>query len=211
MGTDDRTALAADQAGASLLKALLDEIRLLPRPWMHLPEAEQADTIERLRNRVRAEIGAVAQAIVSAGHVAMQAKLDAIGFRDGLRITLSATRDSAGRHDLIDSLGIDVTLVLGNAEQFLGGMGEIKATPDQNRLDLEVTADDVIARAMKKDDLPPPFELPNVKQFIASIAPPLEPPPPTEPDPPSTAGWARGKKRTKPTPPPKTKHKRRAP
>jgi hypothetical protein len=145
------TKRAADNAGGDLLAALIDEIRLLPRPWPALPEAEQAEVIERLRARVTHNVTEAVTAIAAAGRVSMAAELAAVAFRDGLRITLDAAKNAAGRHDLIDSLGQPVLLVLAGATDHLGGIGDVVPDADQRRLDLQRSSDDAINRARRGD------------------------------------------------------------
>jgi len=141
--------------GADLLRALLDEVRLMPKPWAALPADEQAEVIDRLRNRVTMHVTDVVNRIAAGGRVAVVADLVSIAMRKGLRITLDADKNAAGKHDLIDALGMPVTLILGLAPQdYTIGMGDIKPEPDQARLDLEQASDDAIRRAKETwDDL----------------------------------------------------------
>jgi hypothetical protein len=158
---DQTIRVRAEYAASNLLQALIQELRLLPKPWPALPAAEQEEIIERLRNRVSSEVLGTIAAIMERGQVALQADLTSIAFRDGLKVTLSAAKDAAGRHDLVDALGRPVTLLLGVAD-LLAGMGNVKADPDQPGLDLSAAADEAIRRAKKAldDPDPPPEPLP---------------------------------------------------
>ena len=55
--TKDFRAMTAETIGKDLLSALIDELRLLPKPWIQLPQDKQNDVIDRLRKRVETNVG----------------------------------------------------------------------------------------------------------------------------------------------------------
>jgi len=142
--------ITAETMAGDLLAACVDELRLLPKPWPALPEVEQAEIIERLRNRVSHNVREAVNAIAADGRVTIVAELESITFKDGGKVALKIARTTAGKHDLIDAVGQSVLIVIANPEEFMGGLGEVKADSDQRALDLEKAARDAIDKAGRK-------------------------------------------------------------
>ena len=44
--------MTSETVGRDILSALVQEIKLLPKPWVSLSEAKQNDVLDRLRKRV---------------------------------------------------------------------------------------------------------------------------------------------------------------
>ena len=142
--------VAVETMGGDLLAALVDEVRMLPDVWPKIPEVEQAEVIERLRKRVTHNVREAVMALAADGRVTIAADLESVTFRDGFKATLKFEKNAAGKHDLIDVVGQPVLVVLANPEDYMGGVGEVKADSDQRALDLDQAAQDVIHKARRR-------------------------------------------------------------
>lgn len=153
--------LHAGEMGGSLLSALVDELRLLPKPWPALPAVEQTEVIDRLRNRLTENVRQFCQAMIGGGRISVDCTLEQMAIKKLCTVTLRVN-NASGKHDLLDALGSNVTLVLANEQLYLTGLGDVKADDDQQALDLERAAGDAIEKAKKpkkgKDDGQQPSE-----------------------------------------------------
>lgn len=142
------------QMAGDLLSGLIDELRLLPKPWPAMPSVEQTEIIDRLRQRVTENVRQFCTAMNTGGRVAIAAQLEAMSLKESCKVTLKVD-GSGGKHDLLDAIGASVVIVLSNVELYLSGLGEVKADDDQRVLDLEKAAGDVIEQASKPKKKPP--------------------------------------------------------
>jgi len=143
--------LQHDRMAGDLLSALIDEIRLIPKPWPSLPEVEQAEVIERLRARVTSNVREAVRSIASTGRVSVAAKVESMALKDAckLLLTVDGTRE---KHDLLDALGTNVVIVLCDMESYLGGLGDVKPDDEQRTLDLDRATGEIIQRAKRDSD-----------------------------------------------------------
>jgi len=84
--------MTADTVGKDLLSALVAELKLMPEPWQKMPKRKQNDIIDRLRDRVAANvkmavhlISASGRIVVSGGVAAHTAGMDEIQGEDDQR------------------------------------------------------------------------------------------------------------------------------
>ncbi|HEK0057212.1 TPA: cell division protein FtsK [Pseudomonas aeruginosa] len=128
--------MTADTLGKSLLQGLIQEIRILPDVWQKLSEAKQADVIERLEQQVRNAATIAVHTIAGAERETVYGKLESIAAKDKMKAVIVVNHSSPNKHDLLDAVNEDCLLIIGGAAEFLDGMKDVKADPDQNPLDL---------------------------------------------------------------------------
>ncbi|MBW0819182.1 cell division protein FtsK, partial [Pseudomonas aeruginosa] len=63
-------------------------------------------------------------------------KLESIAAKDKMKAVIVVNHSSPNKHDLLDAVNEDCLLIIGGAAEFLDGMKDVKADPDQNPLDL---------------------------------------------------------------------------
>lgn len=129
-----------DRIAADLLNALLQEIRLMPKPWEQIGEDEQGETIDRLRKRVCESVRDAVYAISSDQRVTVRATVESVTFKDGIKVVVTMGKHMEGRHDIADATGQDVLMVLADPSAYMVGVHDIKPDPDQNELNLEAAA-----------------------------------------------------------------------
>lgn len=132
---DFRTMTAAT-IGKDLLSALLAEIRLLPKSWAELSKAKQDDIIERLRSRVESNIKMAVHLLAAEGRTVVAGSLDQITIKDGVKAVVKFGAGAANLHELYEVSGKEVLVVVANAADHTGGMGEIQGEADQRAMDL---------------------------------------------------------------------------
>ncbi|MBH3724938.1 cell division protein FtsK, partial [Pseudomonas aeruginosa] len=128
--------MTADTLGKSLLQGLIQEIRILPDVWQKLSEAKQTDVIERLEQQVRNAATIAVHTIAGAERETVYGKLESIAAKDKMKAVIVVNHSSPNKHDLLDAVNEDCLLIIGGAAEFLDGMKDVKADPDQNPLDL---------------------------------------------------------------------------
>ncbi|MHB9798434.1 cell division protein FtsK [Pseudomonas sp. MT3] len=128
--------MTADTLGKSLLQGLIQEIRILPDVWQKLSEAKQTDVIDRLEQQVRNAATIAVHTIAGAERETVYGKLESIAAKDKMKAVIVVNHSSPNKHDLLDAVNEDCLLIIGGAAEFLDGMKDVKADPDQNPLDL---------------------------------------------------------------------------
>jgi len=132
----DFRAMTADTIGKDLLGALVAELKLLPKPWPEISQDKQNDIIDRLRSRVGNAVKMAVHLIASEGRTVVVGDLDQITIKDGVKAVVKFGASAANLHELYDSSGKAVILVVASAVAHTGGMDEVKGEADQRGLDL---------------------------------------------------------------------------
>lgn len=132
----DTLNMTSGQVAGDLLKALVQEIRLLPEPWVKMPKAKQDDVIERLRMRVEDMVRMAVHLIASEGRAVADATLEQVTFKNGIKAVFNLSKSCPARHDLADSEGKLCLIVVADAGQHMGGLDDVKGESDQRAMDL---------------------------------------------------------------------------
>lgn len=128
--------MTADTIGRDILRALVQEIKLLPKPWGALPKAKQDDVIDRLRDRVDYNVKMAVHLIASHGRTVVQGDLDQVTIKDGAKIVIKIGRGAESLHELYDAQGRAVLIVVAAAEDHTAGMDDVCGEDDQRAMDL---------------------------------------------------------------------------
>lgn len=92
--------------------------------------------IERLEQQVRNAATIAVHTIAGAERETVYGKLESIAAKDKMKAVIVVNHSSPNKHDLLDAVNEDCLLIIGGAAEFLDGMKDVKADPDQNPLDL---------------------------------------------------------------------------
>lgn len=137
--------MSVSTLGKDLMALVLQEIKALPDVWQKLPEYRQNEVIERVRNCVEYATKRTVTLIASQGCQKVVGDLDKITIAAGKKqavITLAKDNENDAVHELYDSEGDVVMIVLATPDQFTGGMDEIRGEPDQREIDLPSNDED---------------------------------------------------------------------
>ncbi len=145
--------MTADTIGRDILQALVQEIKLLPKPWASLPKAKQDDVIDRLRDRVDYNVKMAVHLIASHGRTVVQGDLDQVTIKDGAKIVIKIGRGAESLHELYDAQGRAVLIVVAAAEDHTAGMDDVRGEGDQRAMDLGHEYHDNDGGGMDDDDI----------------------------------------------------------
>lgn len=123
--------IATESAGTTLLKALLNEIAQLPKPWQQTSAKEQEVVIDRLRNAVAVSVRAAVSRIAAGSFQRIAAEVESVTFKDGVKAVVQLPKGDAGTHTLADKTGGQVMIVIANEAEFVDGMQDVEADEDQ--------------------------------------------------------------------------------
>lgn len=161
----DPREMTANTIGRDLLSALVAELKLLPQPWVKLSQSKQDDIIDRLRDRVDANIKMAVHLIASEGRTVVQGDLDQVTIKDGAKVVIKIGRGAESLHDLYDSQGKAVLIVVADSQPHTAGMGQVRGEADQRAMNLgkeytDLDGDGMDGRSNVVDaefrELPPP-------------------------------------------------------
>ena len=146
--------LAVSTLGKDLMSLVLQEIKALPDVWQKLPEYRQNEVIERVRNCVEYATKRTVTLVASQGCQKVVGDLDKITIAAGKKqavITLAKDNENDAVHELYDSEGDVVMIVLASPDAFTGGMDEIRGEKDQREMDLPQDDEDFDNDARNED------------------------------------------------------------
>jgi len=164
----DFRSMTADSIGKDLLSALLTELRLLPKPWPKLSESKQNHIIDRLRARVESNVKMGVHLLASKGRTEVIGSIQQITINNGVKAVIKIDPRNEFMHQLFDSAGNSVAIIIAGAEDALAGINEIKGEADQRAMDLGHEYHDNDGGGMDSDDaidaellsLPDPKDIP---------------------------------------------------
>lgn len=134
--TDPRQ-MTAETIGVNILKALITEIKLLPKVWAKIPQAKQDDVIARLRSCVEDNVSMAVHILASEGRTTVTGDLDTITIKDGVKALIKFNHAAEGMDSLYAATGRAVlVIVAAPVESYTAGMDKIKGESDQRGLDL---------------------------------------------------------------------------
>lgn len=133
--------IAAETMRGDLVSMLIDELKAAPDCWQKLSQAQQDDVIWRATRRVESSVRAAVNIIAADGRKVITSTLEQITAKDGIKAVCVLGKHDPNRHELLDSVGKAVLIVVADCDEYSGG--EIpKGESDQRALDGMDTAND---------------------------------------------------------------------
>ncbi len=126
--------LAAETLGRQLLESLVKELEAAPGGWTNLSEHDQHASLERLRKVVRDLIDSTIRVLLGEEFPACPATLDNVSITGSIKARLTVAKGASSRHELLDAVGTNVIVLIGDSEQFLKGLEERRARSQQMSL-----------------------------------------------------------------------------
>lgn len=125
--------LAADTMRGDLISLVIDELKAAPDCWQKLSHDQQDEVIHRTTQRIDSAVKQAVLIIASDGRKVITSTLEQITAKDGIKAVCVLGKHDPNRHELLDSVGKDVLIVVADTEQYRGG--EVpQADPDQPML-----------------------------------------------------------------------------
>lgn len=150
--------MSAETLGKDLMGLVIQELKALPDVWQKLPKHRQDEVIGRIRMQVVSSTKHAVSIIAAQGRAKVVGELESITIKNGTKavIKVNSNNASSSKQELYESEGQPVHLVLASAEQYIGGVDEIRGEEDQH---------DMFEN--KGGDTPDPL-LKNAIEYIAS-------------------------------------------
>lgn len=126
--------LAAETLTGDIRDFLLDRVKTLGKPWAAMSEDEQSDQIHGCRDAAEKLVKTACEVIASKAKKAMVGKLIKIQIKDKIQCQVDFNVDDESRHELYDSQGMHVSLVVADAQPFTGERAPAEAEPEQGSL-----------------------------------------------------------------------------
>lgn len=105
-----------------------------PLPWNLQGEDDQAATIEKVEKAVQYAVERCVQLIAAENRSVITAKLDQVVIKDGIKATLILSKMAPERHQLCDSQGANVLILISDTMPFEGERAPAEITPLQSVL-----------------------------------------------------------------------------
>lgn len=136
-GQDATVMLAAEAMHASIRDVVIGEIKAAGTPWQIMPQQTQDELIERVDKQVSWIIGRAVNTLVSHQFPIISGTLESVTVKDEIKAILKFQRFDSGAHDIMDSVGSKVRLVVVDLDQFEQEQGSESSDLDQPDLPLD--------------------------------------------------------------------------
>ena len=133
---DEVIDMTADTIGKDLLSALVQEIKLMPKPMNAMSKFEQDDLIDRLRKRVSSNVEMAVRLVAASERTVVFGQLSQITIKGGTKCVIEFPAHAANLHELYEQNGKHVLLVVAEKGDHISGMEDIQGEEDQRGLTL---------------------------------------------------------------------------
>ena len=137
MNEDTKTPkqLARDFMLGEVMSSAMKQLRSLEKPWLRMPEAQQADVLEQVRADVREAITKAVEIIATDDRTRFVAAVESVTFKDGVKAVLTMP-NTAASHELADTAGGKVYVVIEDPARYtMAGTNVPKSDPDQRAIE----------------------------------------------------------------------------
>lgn len=121
-----------DTMQGDLVKVIVDEIKAAG-VWQKLAQLDQDRLLERVDERVREAVAEAVRIIAADDRPTLLAKVESVTFKGSVKAQLALEKSNPARHDLADSHGQEVLLVIPYGDRYLGGE-KPKSEPNQRAM-----------------------------------------------------------------------------
>lgn len=146
--TDETIDLASETLSGDIRDFLLDRIKTFGKPWVAMTEDEQREQIISAKEAANHLVREAVKIIASEGRKVIAATLDKVTVKDGIKAEISLAKTDELRHELIDSQGQAVLVVVAGVEEFQGERAP--ADPMPNQVDMLANAESLKNSNVKK-------------------------------------------------------------
>ncbi len=123
----EKTGLALDPATLSgdIAESLVGWYKCQPKPWNAMSYDDQKGMIDAIESLAERIVCKAVSLIAKNGRTTIQATLDQVTIKDGIKAVLTMSKHDPHRHELADSQGKAVLIVVADAQEFIGSQGDI--------------------------------------------------------------------------------------
>ncbi len=113
---------------------ILDRLKTFKKPWVAMSEDEQREEIISAKTAAEHLVKEACKIIAAEGRNVVEANLDQITIKDGIKAVLTFTNNNATREALGSATGQIVLVVTSGAEAFTGEQKPALPMPNQSNL-----------------------------------------------------------------------------
>lgn len=125
--------MAATNMSVAIIEHIIKQLKPMKEPWSKLPEIDQRVFINGLDHEVRTNITKAVNLIAADKRPVLEAVVDTVTMKDGIKATLKIAKSQGYRHELFDSQGAGCLVIITDPGKFM--KGELpKADKDQRSL-----------------------------------------------------------------------------
>lgn len=132
--TEDEIELASETLVGDVRDFLLDRVKGIQKPWEKMSEYDQRDQIYAAESAARTLVRKSVKMIAAEGRKVITGNLEQVTVKDGIKAVITLSKADECRHELIDSCGQAVLVVVADTESFSGEREEAIPDPDQPEL-----------------------------------------------------------------------------
>lgn len=136
----DQAEKKIDVQAATLVGTVRDDILSIFKnhgEWKKLPEAKQRNLAEGAESIAKDLVHRCAGIIAARGFKAVHGQLVSVNVKDGLKMTITASKNVECRQELIDQQGGAITLVLSDTTEYVTERSEPEIDLDEPTLPLD--------------------------------------------------------------------------
>lgn len=131
------TVVARETLAVDVAEIVIDWFKAQAKPWQLMTYAEQKTLVDGAEKMARDTIREAVNIIAADGRRVIRATVDKVAFVEkGVQATMMAPQSSEFRHDLADSRGQDVLIVVADAAELMGGEMQQPDAPKDGQPDL---------------------------------------------------------------------------
>lgn len=131
--------IAKETMTGDIRDCILTILRTQAKSWKELTEDEQRNLAGDVQEQVEHIVARSVHLIAADGRPVIEAKLDSIMVKDGFKATITMSKEHELRHQLIDSQGCAVLLVVSDSEPYKGEKAPANIDPSQRTLPVDDT------------------------------------------------------------------------
>lgn len=147
---------AQTELSGRLLQIVVSSLDKLKTPWAHTSEKNQEIALNAMRQQIDQAVVQCVMVINSERKPRLNATVESVTFKDGIKATLTLDKNTDGRHSLADAAGSTICIILANPEQFTKGGEKVKPAPDQKQLGLPGDKKDADDKQLEGYEIVPP-------------------------------------------------------
>lgn len=132
--TIDTINLASHTLTGDIRDFLLDRMKNFKKPWVSLSEDEQRAEIISSKEAAENLVKKAVAIIASEGRKVIVGHLQQVTVKDEIKAVICIPKTDSCRHELIDSAGQAVLIVVADAEPFVGEQAPAEPMPQQGDL-----------------------------------------------------------------------------
>lgn len=117
-----------------LVARMVEELKAAPDVWQKLSEDRQDEALSRFRQFAETYVQRALAVFASADRPTLYATLDKVVVKDGIQATITMPKNSEDRHELFDSQGKDILVVVLDSQVYTGGTEKVRSEKDQKDL-----------------------------------------------------------------------------